>query len=73
MESLPFWFPKKENAFWYLLFVFLFLFSIDFWGWNQVKPMFFGLPIWIIYFLIITLLTSIAFFIFSKVFWRISK
>ncbi|KYK32013.1 MAG: hypothetical protein AYK22_00190 [Thermoplasmatales archaeon SG8-52-3] len=73
MKNLPFWFPKKKNAFWYLLFVLLFIFSIDFWGWNTSKPMIIGLPLWIYYLLFLTLLTSASFYIFSKFFWRIEK
>ena len=71
LRNLPFWFPKKENGFWYIIFILLFLFSLDFWGWGQGKPLFFGLPLWIIYLLVLTLLTSIIFYIFSKFYWRI--
>jgi hypothetical protein len=73
LKSLPFWFPKKENAFWYFLFIIIFIFSNDLWGWNHANPMLFGLPVWVIYLLILTILTSIAFYIFSKVFWRTSE
>jgi hypothetical protein len=67
--KLPFWFPKKDNFVWYILFIFLFLLSLDFWGWNQEKPMVLGLPIWIYYLIILTLLTSGVFFIFTKFYW----
>jgi hypothetical protein len=73
LKNLPFWFPKKENAFWYLVFILLFSFSLDFWGWNKSRPVIFGLPLWIYYFLILTLLTSVVFYIFSKYFWRIKQ
>jgi hypothetical protein len=70
LENLPFWFPKKSNAAWYLLFIILFLLSLDFWGWEQSKPLILGLPIWVYYLLFLTLLTSLAFYIFTKRFWR---
>jgi hypothetical protein len=68
--ELPFWFPKKENAIWFFLFILIFLLSMDLWAWNQSSPFIFGLPIWIIYILILTLSTSIAFFLLSKFYWR---
>jgi hypothetical protein len=70
LKNLPFWFPKKSNAIWYIFFVVLFLLSLDFWGWGQSKPLILGLPLWVYYILIITLLTSLAFYIFSKYYWR---
>ena len=71
--KLPFWFPKKDNVIVYLVFIVIFLLSLDFWGWGQSKPMIFGMPLWVYYILIITLLTSVAFYIFSKYYWRDSK
>ncbi len=73
MKNLPFWFPKKENVFWYFMFILLFIFSLDFWSWNLSKPLVFGLPLWIYYLLILTLLTSVVFYVFSKIYWRIEK
>ena len=73
MKNLPNWLPNKNNIFWYLLFFLLFIFSLDFWGWNKSNPLILGLPLWIYYFIIITLLTSVAFYIFSKYFWRVNE
>ena len=73
LKNLPFWFPKKDNVFWYFLFILLFLFSLDFWGWGQSKPLILGLPLWVYYLLILTLLTSLAFYVFAKYFWREDK
>ena len=70
MKNLPFWFTKKNNIFWYILFILLFLLSLDFWGWRQYEPMIFGLPFWVYYFLILTLITSLAFYLFCKNYWR---
>ena len=68
--SLPFWFPKKTNVVWYLVFIGLFLLSLDFWWWGQAKPLILGLPFWVVYLFILTLITSLAFYLFSKYYWR---
>jgi hypothetical protein len=70
MNSLPFWMPRKKNVIWYLLFILLFLLSLDYWQWNMHNPLIYGLPIWVIYFIILTLFTSISFYIFTKFYWR---
>jgi len=70
MKKYPFWFPNKDNIFGYILFIGLFLLSLDFWGWRQYNPLILGLPFWVYYLLIITLLTSVSFYLFSIRFWR---
>jgi len=70
LGKYPFWFPNKKNAVVYLLFIVLFLASLDFWGWGQYRPLILGMPFWVYYLIIITLLTSVAFYLFSKHFWR---
>jgi hypothetical protein len=69
MKNLPFWMPRKNNLIWYILFTFLFLLSLDFWQWNNYNPIYFGMPIWLIYFLILTMLTSFTFYLFAKYYW----
>ena len=73
MKDLPFWFPKKSNALWYIILILLFFASLDFWAWNKTSPMILGLPFWMYYLLILTLLTSIIFYLFSKYYWRGKK
>ncbi|KYK23877.1 hypothetical protein AYK24_06990 [Thermoplasmatales archaeon SG8-52-4] len=73
MKTLPFWFPTKRNVIWYFVFILLFILSLDFWNWGQSKPLFFGLPFWVYYLLILTLLTSFAFYGFTKFYWRDEK
>ena len=68
--TMPFWFPKKTNVVWYLVFIGLFLLSLDFWWWEKSEPLVFGLPFWIVYLIILTIITSIAFYLFSKYYWR---
>jgi len=53
----------------FVVFVALFLLSLDFWAWGQSEPLFLGLPFWVYYLFFLTIATSIAFFIFSKYNW----
>ena len=69
MKKLPLWFPKKENIIVYIVFIVLFLFSLDFWGWGQYMPLILGMPLWVYYLIILTMLTSVAFYLFSKSYW----
>ena len=62
MKKLPFWFPKKVNFVWYIVFISLFLLSLDFWAWNQAEPLFLGLPFWVYYFIILTFFTAGIFY-----------
>jgi hypothetical protein len=73
MKNHPFWFPNRNNVIWYMFFIGLFLLSMDFWGWNQSKPLILGLPLWVIYLLILTLASSIIFYLFSKTYWEDSQ
>jgi len=73
MKNLPFWFPNKNNIIWYVLLIGLFILSLDFWGWDQSNPLILGLPIWIVYLFILTLSTSIIFYLFTKTFWEDSQ
>ncbi len=73
MRDLPFWMPKKNNFIWYFIFIFIFILSQDYWNWNKFNPLIFGLPIWVIYFFILTILTSFAFYIFTKFYWSDSS
>jgi hypothetical protein len=70
LKNLPFWFPKKDNFVWYLLFISIFLLSLDFWSWGASEPLFFGLPFWMWYLLFLTLFLSGLFYLFSMFFWR---
>jgi len=69
MINLPFWMPRKKNAIWYFIFILIFIFSLDYWQWNINNPLILGLPMWVIYFFLLTIFTSFAFYIFSKYYW----
>lgn len=70
MVKYPFWFPNKKNILAYVLFIVLFIVSLDFWGWRQSIPLILGMPFWVYYLLILTLLTSLIFHLFAKVYWE---
>jgi hypothetical protein len=69
MINKPFWIPRKNNIIWYLLFIFIFILSLDYWQWNNFNPIIFGLPLWVIYFFILTIFTSFAFYLFTIYYW----
>lgn len=69
MKNLPFWIPRKKNFVWFIIFILLFVLSIDIWQWYNSNPIYFGLPLWVIYFLFLTLMTSFTFYLFSKYYW----
>ena len=73
MKNLPFWFPNKKNFYWYILFIFIFILSIDIWAWDLDEPKILGLPFWIYYLIILTLITSFAFYIFANKYWEDKK
>ena len=66
---MPFWFPKKDNAIVYVVFIGIFLLSLDFWGWDVVTPMFFGMPLWVYYLIFLTLATSVFYWIIATNLW----
>ena len=69
MNKIFFWMPKKKYLIWFILFIFIFILSNDYWNWNKSNPIILGLPLWMIYFIILTLLTSFAFYLFSTYYW----
>jgi hypothetical protein len=73
MRGLPFWFPRKKNVFWYIIFIFLFLASLDFWAWNKNNPMLLGLPFWMYYLLLLTIFSSFIFYLFTRYYWSENK
>ena len=69
MKKLAFWMSKKNYLIWFILLIYIFILSNDYWNWNKSNPIILGLPLWMIYFIILTLLTSFAFYLFSKYYW----
>jgi len=54
-----------DRYFWLLFGIFLL--AMDFWAWNKVEPVFFGIPLWVGYFIILSALqTMIMIFLIKK-------
>jgi len=67
------WFKDRLKILYFLIFIVLFLLSLDFWGWEKTNPLILGLPFWIYYLLILTLLTSLFFYLVAKNIWKDDK
>ena len=66
-ELLPFWFPQsKKNKIWALIFIILFVLSIDSWNWNSDTRLSDWIPFWVIYLVVIQF--ALAYFT-----WKFSK
>jgi len=64
------WFKNKMKIVYFFIFIILFTLSLDFWGWNQSKPLILGLPFWIYYLLFLTIIISGFFYLITKSIWR---
>jgi len=73
MKKKNSWFKNKKKMFAFLLFFVIFFLSLDFWGWGNNSPFFLGLPIWIYYIIIVTLLTSVYYYFIAKNTWSDKK
>jgi len=63
-------YSRYKKPIWFTIFTIMFVLSLDFWNWNKSKPFFFGLPFWILYFIVLTLSLALLFYVFSKNAWR---
>ncbi|MFH1404219.1 MAG: hypothetical protein ABIH11_08130 [Candidatus Altiarchaeota archaeon] len=54
---------------WYSGWLALLLLSLDFWNWGSIRYMFFGIPCWVVCMLIITVLLSMYYQLFSRTVW----
>jgi hypothetical protein len=69
VSNLPSWLDKKYTVVIILFFIGIFILSLDFWNWGQATPLISGLPYWVIYLFILTILTSLCFLLVSKYLW----
>ncbi len=53
--SMPGW--LKDRYFW--LFSLLFILSLDFWSWRVAEPLFFGVPYWVGYFVLLSVIQTV--------------
>ena len=62
---------KPIRLTWTTIFVAMFLFSLDYWRWDEpVTIGLLGLPRWIYYFVFLQLLLAGAVFLFSRTYWK---
>lgn len=60
----------KKGLFWLFAFVAIFLFSQDFWRWDDVvADSFLHIPSFIYYFILLQLILSCLLYLFSKHYW----
>ena len=64
------WFKEKKKILAIITFLAIFIFSLDYWGWNIENISFLGLPLFVYYLIFLTLLLSVFFYILSKNIWR---
>jgi len=69
VSNLPSWLDKKFNLIIILFFIGIFILSLDFWNWGRATPLIAGLPYWVLYLFILTILSSLCFFLLSKFLW----
>jgi hypothetical protein len=69
LSSLYSLFNPNKKGLWILLFIFIFFISIDIWNWGNIHPMFFGIPYWVIYHILLTISIGLAFYIFTVFNW----
>ncbi len=63
--------PANTPRNWTLLFVALFLLSLDFWSWSDQPaggPL--GLPWWVFYFAALQIALAVSLYFFGKFYWR---
>jgi hypothetical protein len=55
---------------WALGFALIVFLSLDFWNWGKAQPFVFGLPYWVVTFIVLNLLLSAYYYLFSRMYWR---
>jgi hypothetical protein len=58
--------PRAGSLAWALLFLAFFILANDFWAWGRIPVLFLGLPLWVWYFIVLGILLSVAFAIWSR-------
>jgi hypothetical protein len=52
----PHWRPNRHG----LIFAVIFMLGMDFWAWEAARPTMLGLPIWLFYFVLLSVLQTCA-------------
>ena len=61
---------RKKQIVWILIFIILFVCALDIWNWGKTYPLFLGLPFWIVYHIVLTVIVGIIFYLFTLYVWR---
>jgi SSS family solute:Na+ symporter len=59
-ESLRLSIPQWLSNRYFLLSIAIFILAMDFWSWKKVEPVFFGIPLWVGYFVVLSALQTIV-------------
>jgi hypothetical protein len=68
-EILPIWMKYKMHILWFFVFLAIFMLAVDWWNWGHSEIMLFGLPYWILRVIVLTLVLSPVFWVFSHHLW----
>jgi len=68
-ENIKTFYEARKTLIWFIVFFILSILYFDFWNWGKSTPFFYGLPYWIIYHIILTILTGLVFYIFVQSIW----
>ena len=55
---------------WIGAFAVILILSLDFWNWGKATPLVFGMPYWIVIFILLNLALSLYYLLFSRLYWR---
>ena len=55
---------------WVVGFAAILLLSLDFWNWGRAYPLVFGMPYWVVFFILLNLLLSVFYLLFGRLYWR---
>ncbi|RLG69988.1 MAG: hypothetical protein DRO11_06865 [Methanobacteriota archaeon] len=57
---------KHKNLVWFLVFLLVFVASIDLWAWGSSTPLILGLPWWVWYFIALNIAMSTLLYLYTK-------
>ena len=61
---------EKKTMPWVLVYALILLLSLDFWNWGKAEPFVWGMPYWVFVFIVLNLLLSAYYYLFSRLYWR---
>ena len=67
------WLWSSTSRKWWVAFGVLFLASYDFWEWDASSPFLFGLPVWVWYFVLLSVVQTVMMWIMGRLRGRHSE